>query len=226
MRDSLARRSFKSSRGRGKPRTDKPNSLKVQSFPNYFEMAAAARGLRDPNMQRASVRRTTGRSRRTRSQATIGRFSPVARRGGVRRLRPEHAAALSRVTRREAISGMIGLGTAGWSWKGLRILTNHPTEPDAGASAGDSVGRKRSPDRVRKTTTLGAKLPSRVPRAGESGVDLRVGPICIGRARIGRVRTSIAASPRFPLRTVEEPCERAFASRATRGTVSLLPVPA
>ena len=93
----------------------------------------------------------------------------------------------------QSYSAFLGRGTR-TTWKPDKVAktrnararhksyrTVPPTEPDAGASAGDRARAARSKGWRPRATTLAAKrlFFGRGPRAGESGVDLRVGPICL-----------------------------------------------
>jgi hypothetical protein len=160
-------------------------------------MAATVRAVFQIALQRTSVRSKPVALKRNAKQRCHRSARPGRSSGKASRLHARYAAPAT-----EDHNGMTGLGTDGRRGEDLRIPTSPPDEPDAGASAGDRARGRRSSDRTAHGKDTGRQvLPSGRPRAGESGVDLRVGPICI--CDLVRLRSPCGHSLEFARRGAE-----------------------
>ena len=138
-------------------------------------MAAAVRAVFEIGMQRTSVQSKSIAREERESIATIDRENPVdrqARHPGFGQVRGASGGRPSRNSRSR---------NRPMERRDPPIESRRPTEPDAGASAGDRTNGKRvfGPSCQRQRHWAPSALLRQGPRAGESGVDLRVGPICI-----------------------------------------------
>ena len=132
-------------------------------------------------------------SRRTRKHRHHRSGEPGRPSGKASRLRPG-----SRRQRRQAITELPVSAVAGWRARS----SDRKPPPDASrmpvrAPVTEPAGRSSDRDQRQRHWAPSVSL-RRGPRAGESGVDLRVGPICIG-AGPARSRRSFVRSPSSPL---------------------------